>query len=58
MAELNIGQLSRHIWEATVHDLRAHITHTRKLIEAHAEIEQELLHTLKKEITEAQKGEA
>jgi len=58
VADLNTGQLSRHVWEATAHDMRAHITHTRKLLEAHAEIEQELLNTLRKEITEAQKGKS
>lgn len=58
MATLTTEQLSRNVWEATVHDMRAHITHTRKLLQAHAEIEQELLHTLRKEFTEAQKGKS
>lgn len=58
MADLNTQQLSRHVWEATANDIRAHMTHTRKLLEAHAEIEQELLHMLRKEITEAQKGKS
>lgn len=56
MATLTTGQISHTIWQATAYDLRAHITHTRKLLEAHAEIEQELLHTLRKKITEAQEG--
>jgi iron-sulfur cluster repair protein YtfE (RIC family) len=56
IATLTTGQISRNIWQATAHDLRAHITHTRKLLEAHAEIEQELLHTMRKKITEAQEG--
>ena len=47
VAELTGGGLSRHLWEASAHDLRAHISHTRKLLEAHAEIEQELLHQLR-----------
>ncbi len=47
VAELTSGNLSRHLWEASAHDMRAHITHTRKLLEAHAEIEQELLHELR-----------
>ena len=46
VAELVEGNLSRHLWEASAHDMRAYITHTRKLLEAHAEIEQELLHKL------------
>ena len=53
MVKLVSGKLSRHLWEATAYDLRAHIAHTRRLLEAHAEIEQELLRTLRKEITEA-----
>ena len=44
VAELVEGNLSRHLWEASAHDMRTYITHTRKLLEAHAEIEQELLH--------------
>ena len=46
VAELVEGNLSRHLWEASAHDMRAYITHTRKLLEAHAEIERELLHKL------------
>lgn len=46
VAELSGGGLSRHLWEASAHDMRAYISHTRKLLEAHAEIEQELLHEL------------
>lgn len=46
------GGLSRHVWEASAHDLRAHISHTRKLIEAHAGIEQELFHKLRNELFE------
>ena len=46
VAELVEGNLSRHLWEANAHDMRAYITHTRKLLEAHAEIERELLHKL------------
>jgi len=53
MAALATGQTSRHLWEATAHDMRAYIAHTRRLLEAHAEIEQELLHRLRKDIAEA-----
>ncbi len=44
--ELVAGDMARHRWEASAHDMRAYISHTRKLLEAHAEIEQELLHKL------------
>lgn len=47
VAELIGGGLSRHLWEASAHDMRAYISHTRKLLEAHAEIEQELLNRLR-----------
>jgi len=50
VAELVSGGLSRHLWEASAHDMRAHISHTRKLLEAHAEIEQELFHKLRTEL--------
>ena len=46
VAELVEGGLSRHLWEASAHDMRAYFSHTRKLLEAHAEIERELLHKL------------
>ena len=50
VAELVSGGLSRHLWEASAHDMRAHISHTRKLLEAHAEIEEELFHKLRTEL--------
>ena len=56
MVELFSGKLSRHLWEATAYDMRAHIAHTRRLLEAHAEIEQELLHTLRNELMRAHRG--
>ena len=46
LAQLASGELSRHHWEATAHDIRAHISHTRRLLEAHAEVEQELFLSL------------
>ena len=49
-AELIEGGMARHRWEASAHDMRAYISHTRKLLEAHAEIEQELLHNLRKKL--------
>lgn len=53
LAEITEGQLSRHLWEAKAHDLRVHLNHTRKLLETHAQKEQELLHKLRKELSEA-----
>ena len=47
VAELAGGGLSRQEWEATAYDMRAHVSHTRKLLEAHAENEQELLRKLR-----------
>ncbi len=43
VASLVSGGLGRHQWEARAHDMRAHLSHTRKLLEAHAVIENELL---------------
>ena len=51
VAQLTGGKLSRQVWEATAYDIRAHISHTRKLMEAHAEIEKELFLTLRKQLT-------
>ena len=56
LAELTGGGMSRHLWEASAHDMRAHISHTRKLLEAHAEIERELLQTLRRQLGERAKG--
>jgi len=50
VAELVSGRLSRQVWEASAHDMRAYISHTRKLLEAHAQIEQELFHKLRTEL--------
>ena len=50
VGELSGGGLARHLWEASANDIRAHLSHTRKLIEAHAEAEQELFHQLKKRL--------
>jgi len=57
VAELVGGGLSRHLWEASAHDMRAYLSHTRKLIEAHAETEQELFHKLKKQLPGKTEGE-
>lgn len=50
IAELIGGGLSRQLWEASAHDMRAYISHTRKLLGAHAENEQKLLQTLRSEL--------
>ena len=55
VAQLISGGLSRHLWEATAHDMLAHISHTRKLVEAHAEMEMELFHKLQRALTEVAK---
>lgn len=41
-AELVSGQLSRSVWDAKAWDLRAAITHTRRLVEVHARKEEAL----------------
>ena len=48
--ELVSAGMARHRWEASAHDMRTYISHTRKLLEAHAEIEQELLHELRQRL--------
>lgn len=51
--ELTSGELARHRWEASANDMRAHLSHTRKLLEAHAAIENELLVGLRQQLKEA-----
>jgi hemerythrin-like domain-containing protein len=53
VTELIEGKLARHLWEASAHDMRAYITHTRKLMEAHAGIEQELLYEVRNRVKRA-----
>ena len=50
VTQLTTGKLSRSHWEATAHDMRAHISHTRKLLEAHAGVEQKLLLSLRRSL--------
>ena len=57
VSELINGGLSRQIWEASAQDVRAHITHTRRLLGTHAGFEHELLMALQKELRQGQKGE-
>lgn len=51
VGKLKSGSLSRGVWEPTGYDMRAHINQTRRLFEVHAEMEQELLHTLRSELS-------
>jgi len=51
-AELAAGELSREVWEGKAYGMRTYISHTRKLLEAHAQSEVELLQTLRKELVE------
>ena len=50
IAELTAGGLSREVWQGRVWGLRAYVSHTRNLLEAHAKSEQALLLTLRKHL--------
>ncbi|OGO19953.1 MAG: hypothetical protein A2144_12650 [Chloroflexi bacterium RBG_16_50_9] len=50
IAELASGGLARQQWEASAHDMRAHLSHTRKLFGTHAAIEMELLVDMRKHL--------
>ena len=50
VAELASGELSRHVWEASAHDIRAYISHTLKSLEGHAQLEHELLLSVRKQL--------
>jgi hemerythrin-like domain-containing protein len=56
ISQLTSGELSSHHWGATAYDMRAHISHTRKLLEAHAELEQELLASLRRKLLSGKAG--
>ena len=47
IAYLTGSGISRHVWDAASYDMRAHISHTRKLLQAHTKMEQELLQKLR-----------
>jgi iron-sulfur cluster repair protein YtfE (RIC family) len=51
--ELKSGSLSHHRWNASANDLRAHISHTRKLMEAHMLMENQLFSELRRHFKEA-----
>jgi uncharacterized protein YlaN (UPF0358 family) len=55
-AELATGELSREVWEGKVWGIRSYIDHTRKLIEAHAKSEMELLQTLRSRLQRENRG--
>ncbi|MFH1647220.1 MAG: hemerythrin domain-containing protein [Chloroflexota bacterium] len=48
IAELTGGGLGRHRWDASANDMRAHLTHTRRLLEAHAAMENGLFAELRR----------
>jgi len=50
VAELVSGGLARHQWEASANDMRTYLSHTRKLLEAHAATEKELLTELRQHL--------
>jgi iron-sulfur cluster repair protein YtfE (RIC family) len=52
VAELMSGRLARHQWDASAHDMRAHLSHTRKLLEVHAASEKELFLELRRHLRE------
>ena len=52
VAELATGGLARHRWEASANDMRTHLTHTRKLLEAHASMENELFADLRRALAQ------
>ena len=54
-AELAVGDSSREVWEGKAYGMRVYISHTRKLLEAHAQSELELLQRLRKELVERRK---
>jgi len=56
-AELATGELSREVWEGKVWGIRSYIGRTRKLIEAHARSEMELLQTLRSRLQRGNRGE-
>ena len=56
VTELDSKKLSRQVWEAKAYDMRAYVSHTRKLLEAHAETELSLLQKLRSELAGREKG--
>ncbi|MFC1970390.1 hypothetical protein ACFLV0_00385 [Chloroflexota bacterium] len=50
VTELRDGKLGRHQWEASANDMRAHLSHTRKLLEAHAKLENDFFRDLRRHL--------
>jgi len=55
-SELALGGTSRELWEGRAHGVRVYMNHTRKLLEAHARSEHELLQTARKDIEARMQG--
>ena len=55
VAQLISGEASQQAWGKSVENMQAHISHTRKLLEAHAGSEQGLLLLLRSRLVQAQK---
>ena len=49
-SELTLGGIPREVWEGKARGVSVYINHTRKLLEAHARSEHELLQTARKDI--------
>ena len=52
IAELVGGGMAAHRWAASAGDMQTHLSHTRKLLEAHAGIENELFRELRQHLME------
>ena len=52
VAQLSGGGLARHLWEASANDMRVHLSHTRKLLQAHTSMENDLFKDLQKHLQE------
>ena len=50
VSELTGGGLTSHLWSASAHDMRVYMSHTLKLLGAHAKSESEIFTTLKKQL--------
>lgn len=55
--ELAGGRLARHLWEASAHDMRTYISHSRNLLEKHAHSEQEVFATMRDQLRTETKRE-
>ena len=47
IADLTGKEMSHFIWQSTAHDMQAYVAHTRRILEAHNETEQGILHRLR-----------